>query len=197
MRLKHNYWYFAKAVNKEKCDKIISLCLKQKKFKSEVEGPEKGKNLRRTDIRDCKISWISSKWIYSILNPFIHSANKQAGWNFQWDWNESCQFTTYEKSHRYNWHNDQVHLTQTNENFKNKIRKLSLTLQLTDPSKYSGGEFQLKWFDGGEVRIITAKDAKELGTIIIFPSFVFHQITPIIKGRRQALVNWSIGKPFL
>lgn len=39
-------------------------------------------------------------------------------------------------------------------------------------------------------------DAKELGTIIIFPSFVYHQVTPITKGTRKSLVNWSLGFPF-
>jgi hypothetical protein len=59
--------------------------------------------------RDCKIAWINDKWIYDILNPFIHTANKEAGWNFQWDWNESSQFTVYEKGHYYGWHTDQGH----------------------------------------------------------------------------------------
>ena len=33
--------------------------------------------------RKSKIAWINDKWIYDIINPFIHTANKNAGWNFQ------------------------------------------------------------------------------------------------------------------
>ena len=39
-------------------------------------------------------------------------------------------------------------------------------------------------------------DAKDIGTVIIFPSFIYHQILPITKGRRESLVNWSVGKEF-
>ena len=193
MQLKHNYWYFPKAINKEKCDEIISLCLNKKQ---EPGAIKKGK--LNSQSRDCKVSWVSSKWIYDILNPFIHNANKETGWNFQWDWNEPSQFTIYNKNHFYGWHTDQTAIPRKNKdkNFNNKVRKLSLTLQLTDKSEYTGGDFQFKCFDGKEVKIDTAKIAKELGSIIVFPSFMWHQITPIIKGKRQSLVNWSIGKPF-
>jgi len=40
-------------------------------------------------------------------------------------------------------------------------------------------------------------DAKDIGTIIVFPSFIYHQVSPVTKGKRESLVNWSIGKPFV
>jgi len=46
------------------------------------------------------------------------------------------------------------------------------------------------------LNIVTVDDAKDIGTIIIFPSFIWHQVLPITKGRRESLVNWSIGKSF-
>jgi len=195
MQLKHNYWYFPKAIKKEKCDEIISTCLKQKQEKGTLQKGGKLNSKRR----DCKVHWISSEWIYNILNPFIQSANKQATWNFKWDWNEPSQFTVYDKNQFYGWHCDQANTpysTPNKKNFNNKVRKLSLTLQLTEPSEYEGGDFQFKWFNGKKIKIETPKSAKELGTLIIFPSFIWHQITPITKGKRQSLVNWSIGNPF-
>jgi len=206
VQLKNNYWYFSKAIKKEKCDEIVSVCLKQKQEEGTLGNPTKKIGKLNSQYRDCKVSWISSKWIYNILNPFIHSANRQAGWNFQWDWNEPSQFTIYNKNNFYAWHCDQVATPYNNantnfrnkKNFNNKLRKLSLTLQLTDPSEYEGGDFQFKSFDGRKkVKIDTAKRAKEIGSIIVFPSFVWHQVTPIIKGKRQALVNWSLGNPFI
>ena len=196
MQLEHNYWYFTKAVDKETCDKIISMCLMQKHERGSIG--KLGKNGKiKADYRDCKVSWISSEWIYNILNPFIDTANKKAGWNFQWDWNEPSQFTSYEKDDHYNWHNDQVKYGEDeNKNFKNKIRKLSLTLQLTEPTKYEGGDLQIKYFNNNTVKKDTLTNLREVGTVIIFPSFVWHRITPITKGKRQSLVNWSLGKPF-
>ena len=206
--LKHNYWYFTKAIKKEKCDEIISTCLKQKQEKGAI-APTVKNSSHTTSVnskyRDCKVHWINKEWIYDILNPFIHSANKQAGWNFQWDWNEPSQFTIYNKNQFYDWHCDQISTYDIDnnskfsnkKNFKNKTRKLSLTLQLTDPSEYEGGDFQFRWFKEKTIKIETPKRAKELGTVIIFPSFICHRVAPIIKGKRQSLVNWSLGKPFI
>ena len=208
MQLKYNYWYYRKALKKELCDKIISLCLKQNQGKASIaeEDDKEGRYALAEDAlkqRDCYISWINDPWIYDILNPFIHAANKQAGWNFQWDWNEPSQFTVYNKNQFYGWHCDQLstpyNATNTEfpqENFNNKYRKLSLTLQLTPSSEYKGGDFQFKWFDYGKVKINQLKNGRELGTLIIFPSFLWHQVTPVTEGTRQSLVNWSIGKPF-
>jgi len=196
VNLKHNYWYFSKAIKKEECNKIITASLKKSKQKATITKENTKLNSK---YRNCWVSWINDKWIYDILNPFIHIANKKAGWNFEWDWNESCQFTHYDKNQFYGWHCDQIvnSLEHPNKNINGKTRKLSLTLQLTDESKYEGGDFQFKWFSGKKVKIDTPKIAKELGSIIIFPSFIFHQITPITHGTRESLVNWSIGKPFI
>ena len=195
MNLKHNYWYFSKAIKEEVCNKIIIASLKKSKEKGTIINDKKF-NFK---LRNCWVSWINDEWIYDILNPFIHTANKKAGWNFEWDWNESCQFTHYDKDQFYGWHCDQIvnSSNHPSKNLNGKIRKLSLTLQLTDKSKYEGGEFQFKWLSGKKVKIDTPKSAKELGPIIIFPPFIFHQITPITHGTRESLVNWSLGKPFI
>ena len=196
MILTNNYYYFKKALSISTCKKILKSGRKKIIEKATVfKGMDKTK-------RNCKIAWINDRWIYDIINPFIHTANKKAGWNFQWDWNESSQFTIYEKGHYYGWHTDQEHtfLKHSSKNINGKTRKLSLTLQLTDKTEYEGGDFQFRWIkDGikGSLNIITIDDAKDIGTIIIFPSFTWHQVLPITKGKRESLVNWSLGKPFI
>ena len=197
MQLKHNYWYFPKAIKKEVCNKIITASLKKSKKKGTIENKKVN-----SKYRNCWVSWINDKWIYDILNPFIHLANRNAGWNFEWDWNESCQFTHYDKNQFYGWHCDQLTnpFKDSNKNINGKIRKLSLTLQLTDKTKYEGGDFQFMWIDKNKkdlLNVITVDDAKDIGTIIIFPSFIQHQVLPITKGKRESLVNWSVGKPFV
>jgi len=201
MILTHNYFYFKKAVPVETCKKILEAGRKKIiEQATTIKGVDKTK-------RDCKISWLDEEWIYDIINPFIHIANKEAGWNFQWDWNESSQFTVYEKGHYYGWHTDSGNvLKHPSKNINDKARKLSLTLQLTDKTEYEGGDFQFTWINGGcesvgndtkdLLNVVTVDDAKELGTIIIFPSFIHHQILPITKGKRESLVNWSVGKEF-
>ncbi len=195
MLLKNNYYYFKQAVPIKTCKKILKAGRKKIiEQATTFNGTDKTK-------RDCKVAWIDDKWIYDILNPFIHSANEKAGWNFQWDWNESSQFTIYEKGQYYGWHTDQEStiLKHKNNNINGKTRKLSLTLQLTDKTKYEGGDFQFKWIQDNKkdlLNIITVDAAKDIGTVIIFPSFIWHRILPITKGKRESLVNWSIGKVF-
>ena len=193
MVLKHNYYYFTKAIPLKTCKKIIKEGRKKIiQQATTVKGMDK-------KARDCKVAWINEKWIYDIINPFIHTANKNAGWNFQFDWNETSQFTTYGKGDYYGWHIDQSDTPKKdkNKNFDGKIRKLSLTLQLTDPSQYEGGNLQLKWLSqDAKIKTVTIKEGQKCGTIIIFPSFIFHRITPITKGTRQSLVNWSLGDVF-
>jgi len=190
--LKYRYWSFKKAIPVAVCQKII-----KEGRKKIIEEGITAKGIDKI-TRDCKVAWLNDTWIYNILNPFIHTANKNAGWNFQWDWNEASQFTIYEKGQYYGWHVDQGfnNIDHKSKNIKGKTRKLSLTLQLTDQSEYTGGDFQFKWLLDNEVKIMTVDDAKEIGTVIIFPSFMYHQILPITKGKRESLVNWSVGLPF-
>ena len=197
MILNYNYWVFRKAVPVEICKKILKRCYKKIRRKAIV-----GRQLKTdVEVRDCEVAWINDKWIYDIINPFIHSANEKAGWNFQWDWNETPQFTIYGKGEYYGWHADQFTAPRKdkNKNFDGKVRKLSLTLQLTDKLKYEGGDFQFLWVDNRKkdlLNTITIDDAKDMGTVIIFPSFIWHRVLPITKGKRESLVNWSLGKEF-
>jgi len=200
MILTHNYYYFKSAIPFKTCKKIIEAGRK-KIIKQATTGLE-GKGKINPTKRQCKVAWINDEWIYGIINPFIHTANKNAGWNFQWDWNESSQFTIYEKDHYYGWHTDQFNTPKKHKdkNIDGKTRKLSLTLQLTDKTEYEGGDFQFMWIKDstkGSLNIITVDDAKDIGTIIIFPSFTWHQVLPITKGKRESLVNWSLGKSFI
>jgi PKHD-type hydroxylase len=71
------------------------------------------------------------------------------------------------------------------------VRKLSISIQLTDPEEYEGGE--LKLYDGEEEGVLMDKTQ---GTLIIFPSYVLHEVMPVTKGTRNSLVTWVTGKQF-
>ena len=40
------------------------------------------------------------------------------------------------------------------------------------------------------------QSAREQGSIIVFPSFVYHQVTPVTRGMRHSLVGWIAGPTF-
>ena len=65
-------------------------------------------------------------------------------------------------------------------------RKLSVVVQLTSPEEYEGGDFET--FEG---KVLSAP--KGHGTVLIFPSFVYHHVTPVTAGTRHSLVCWVNG----
>lgn len=78
-----------------------------------------------------------------------------------------------------------------------KIRKISMTLNLTDSNSYEGGN--LKFDLGPHVkgnRIKVCDDSRSQGSLIIFPSFTYHCVTPVTSGTRYSLVLWCLGNPW-
>ena len=78
-----------------------------------------------------------------------------------------------------------------------KVRKISMTVNLTDPKNYAGGNLK---FDlgahAGKKRFKVCEEIRPQGSIIIFPSFTYHCVTPCTRGTRYSLVLWSLGKPW-
>ena len=68
------------------------------------------------------------------------------------------------------------------------MRKISITIILSDPTQYDGGEFIFK--NGGDAI------SKNQGTVIVFPSFIRHRVNSVTKGIRYSLVNWFDGPAF-
>jgi PKHD-type hydroxylase len=173
-------------------------------------------------VRDSEIAWLNDRWLYDLIHPFIRRANDDSGWKYQWDFSESFQFTKYGPGQFYGWHADgnSCHLGKykryipgvspttpdggiprgytDNPNMVGKIRKLSMTINLNKPGEYDGGNLK---FDFGPhaqgQRFHECVEIRPQGSIIVFPSYVYHQVTPVTRGTRYSLVLWSIGKPFV
>jgi PKHD-type hydroxylase len=158
------------------------------------------KDLKRK--RHSNIVWMSDRWIYKEIHPYIHKANTNAGWNFDWDYSESCQFTKYKKVQYYDWHCDswdKPYLNEKDKNTYNKIRKLSVTVSLTDPKDYKGGEleFDFRQYDPDKPRDVrTCTEILPKGSLVVFPSFVWHRVKPVTQGVRYSLVIWNLGYSF-
>ena len=208
-------------------------------------------------VRDSDVSWLNDKWLYDIFHPYIHHANQQAGWNWEWNFSESFQFTVYhgrkENGGFYGWHADgssdfksmyKPAIKVKDKQFKppkrdekgfvimrpdgkpepdmrgadcplrrdkkqlasgftdnihmwDKVRKLSMTVNLTNPNNYAGGNLK---FDlgahAGKKRFKVCEEIRPQGSVIIFPSFTYHCVTPVTRGTRYSLVLWSLGKPW-
>jgi len=203
MNLENYYWCFKSALSNKICDKIIKAGLSKKSelgtiFTIKETNKKNIKELKKR--RNSNISWLNDPWIYDTFHPYINTANKNANWNFDWDWSENCQFTKYSKNQHYDWHCDSYtnpYPLPMDPNLNNKIRKLSLTCNLSDPKDYKGGELQFQFRNSNDpTKIDTCVDILPRGSIIVFPSHVWHRVTPVTKGTRYSLVMWSLGYSF-
>ena len=174
------YAYWNNAFSKLECETIINT--------AKNKGLIKGKTREESDVRDSKISWLypsdNMDWAFRRVTDIVLNLNERF---FQFDLfglNEGFQFTNYEApSGKYGKHVDRC--------INTRVRKLSISIQLTNPEEYKGGE--LKLYDGEEEGTLMDKTQ---GTLIMFPSYVLHEVMPVTKGERNSLVTWVTGKQF-
>ena len=163
--------------------------------------------------RDCEVAWFNDQWIYDMVWPYLLEANRESGWNWDIEWAEGFQFTKYTKDGLYNWHNDGgsdhygKYLKDNKDlpnpctddpTFEGRVRKISMTMNLTDPKEYDGGKLKFdlsKTHDSG-IDIMEIEEINRKGSIVFFPSFMSHTITPITRGTRYSLVLWVLGQPW-
>ena len=210
MHLLNYYWYFTKGLPVGLCDRILTLGKSKKAKQAVTGGTKKDQPLNKQEMetlkikRNSKVVWLDERWIYDKIQPFVHTANRNAGWNFQWDWSEAAQFTQYKKGMHYNWHRDsypQPYPSELGSSFAGKTRKLTSVLVLSNPSEYKGGELEFQFqaedpqFNKGR-KIKIANEVAPKGSIIVFPSFVWHRVKPVTKGVRYSMPTWHLGWPF-
>ena len=183
--MKHNYWMWKSELSDEVVDGIIERCEKYP-IKDAVIGSG---NIHNKDIRRSVVRW-----------PNDDSELKDIIWNYGLNANDNAfgfdiinkfdiQFTTYHSTDKgcYNWHKDNNFIAESYYD-----RKLSVVIQLNDPSDYEGGNFEFD-VDGGK---FSPEGFEKKGSIIVFPSFLKHRVTEVTKGTRNSLVSWIEGPHF-
>ena len=137
-------------------------------------------------FRKNKVFWIeNSHWTSAFIYYYIMKANEE---NFQYsitDFTDMLQLSIYDPGEYYNWHIDGGLISPDSTQ-----RKLSFSLQLSDPDEYEGGNLQFQSIDGTS----TYFAPREKGTLIIFDSRLRHRVTKIKSGSRKSLVGW-VGGP--
>tara|TARA_R100000935_G_C2738374_1_gene124862 strand:- start:44 stop:619 length:576 start_codon:yes stop_codon:yes gene_type:complete len=190
MNFNNHYCVFKKGLPIEFCDKVLSLANHKKE--ATVSNND-------TTKRKSNITWLNESWINETLKPYIDKANQDTGWNLQWDYTEKAQLTEYGKGQYYKWHIDQLaepYGEKYGKDWQGKIRKLSVTVSLSDPEDYEGGRLEFYTSNPFEQKIISCDQILDKGSLVIFPSYIWHQVTPITKGNRKSLVLWNLGYPY-
>lgn len=169
-----------KFLSDHECSKIISLMSDRKLVPALVsEVGVKNTSIRSTEL--CSLDYNqNNNWIFSKLEEAITQVNESVYKYELHGFHEAIQLMKYKPGAFYGWHSDFGNLQFSR-------RKLSFSVQLTDASEYEGGD--LEFFRNG-----TAPKIK--GTLVIFPSFFYHQVLPVTNGVRRALVGWVDGPPY-
>lgn len=186
----NDFYFFPKFFTDEMINKLEDLVYNNYKFEKGKVGSVELNSLDSSIYNNRDIAYINpnnnSQWLYETLEPLVLEANENL-FNFDIKYvTDAIHYVIYpEEGGHLDWHMD-IGYGGVNR------RKLSLTVQLSDPSEYEGGEFEV-WYGRKDSFI---ELPRQKGDVIIFPSFLMHRVKPITKGQRKALVFWTGGEPF-
>ena len=144
-----------------------------------------------SDYRVCDVAWLESDeidsdfdWVYATLSDAISQINNEY---FRFDLTHltALQYTVYNEI---NLGNYQKHL-DIGRQFPN--RKLSFSVQLSEDKEYTGGDLRFHYIKNQPEIAPRAR-----GTVIFFPSWIVHDVTPVTQGIRRSLVGWVDGPNF-
>ena len=171
-----NWQMWAGGLSDEQCDKIIDIC-----EKSPIE--EATTFSGDGDLRRSKVRWTEDAEVGAILWGYTEKANEALGVDIEP--RASIQYTEYHGSEggHYGNHHDIDWLRADGRD-----RKLSIIIQLTCPTKYTGGDFCFT-----EVESPPLDDLKKRGSVLVFPSYLVHAVTPVTSGIRNSVVAWFEG----
>ena len=179
------YHLWPSALSAEQITAIRDLAMQQPAQHARIFAPDE----TREQIRRSSIRWLDADWVRDLLWDYVDRANQgdtipaSDGFNIAVDSAAEIQFTEYHASTQghYDWHHDVNWNAQGDTD-----RKLSVTIQLSPADAYEGGDFE---FD----ELTTNADFRALGTVLVFPSYLRHRVTPVTAGTRQSLVAWFTG----
>jgi len=191
------FYVFPRAVTPDVCEQIVKDC-KQNILNEASVYNQDNTSSSDTETRKTSVHFIKDKdnKVNELAWHFLREANK-IQFNYALTYFQAIQFCEYKNGGFYGWHQD-----NSGVNESNNIRKLSLTLVLSNPDTFEGGELQFyngdrPMQDKGEItgEQIT-NDIKSQGTVIVFDSLDWHRVTPVSKGVRHSIVCWTVGPTF-
>ena len=184
------FWYSkTDRLSDEACDEIIKLGKENGLDEAGIYGASTNEKVSNEKTRVTNVSWFpQGHFLETMLQGYATLANLEA-WNFVVTGKETIQFGEYKSGGFYNWHTD----SSLNPNVP--FRKLSITVNLSDPKDYKGGDLEIKTPQGQELKMPMGQLRKR-GTVVVFPSFLQHRVTEVTNGTRYSLVQWYHGPEF-
>jgi hypothetical protein len=180
---KYSVWSYNKKIPSEICDLIVND-FKNKDFDYGSIGKNNNVDFATRFVKSYNIPL--DHWCHGFLLYYGIDSNI-ANFNYNLTNLSATYFLSYEKGMFYKPHKDMSDYI----NDPTHGRKLTVILQLTDPSEYEGGD--LIWYDSD---LNPNLMSKEKGSIIVFNSSIIHSVSEVISGERHSLCGWIDGPPF-
>ena len=169
------------------CDRINNYM----KTNVEVHPSFGKKGVRRCDVRLLEPYMSAYDGVFRSLMDFARDHIDRLNVDIDYKIDGAIQHITYNPGHHVGWHNDLLSVQNALGNPKysdlKTNRKVSLTVMLSDPSEYTGGEFV---FDPS-VKLKQKMEGK--GTVAMFTSHSQHKVEEITSGVRNILFIFITG----
>lgn len=172
-------WYLG-SISDEMCNKVIEdlSVVEAKEAAIGIEG-----ETRNTATRDTKVSFAhKGYWLEGVYERLVQEANRVCKWDYNITSSEAVQFAEYGIDQHYTWHCDTFVLSG-----KPTDRKITVVCLLNEG--FEGGEFEVKMNN-------TYTAPLKKGSVIVFPSILYHRVTPILSGKRYSATMWFSGPRF-
>lgn len=171
-------------------DTIVSYTNQIKLDQAQVGGENRGRvDKKIRNVSHCWLPFDRFEWLYRLVETEIRDMN-WINFKFKLDSMEMIDFLEYHEGK--DEHDDEHGHGKYTKHIDGSIhstRKLTFSIQLSDPSEYEGGELLL-WGENTDKPFVANK---QKGSITFFPSYILHEVTPVTKGTRRSIVSWIHG----
>lgn len=173
------------------CEQLIDALKDSPQLTRGLVGDGKTNSYRASDNRicdTCELTVEEYPWLYKRFKEFVREINDVFEFDIYGIF-DNIAFVRYEESKngafsgRFGWHQDAA-------NDMAALRKISISVALSDSEDYCGGNLQI--FDDG----ITDLGKLPQGSLTAFPSYQQHRVVPIVSGTRYVLVLFVLGPRF-
>ena len=171
----------------EQCRLVIKVGQEQESEEAKV-GITRNEPQPVIKKRISTVSWIPFKAMPDMYKTVERSMLQANGNHFGYEGmqiSEVGQFTEYPKGGFYDWHMD----ADVNGLLEPPVRKISMTILLSDPSEFKGGDLEFMTEGNKPPQLLQ-------GQAIYFCSLLRHRVAKVTKGVRRSLVMWFGGPPF-
>lgn len=157
----------------------------------EVDPDFGKKGVRKCNVRNLTPKHKPYDGVFRSLIDFAKANIKHIDVDIDYKIDGPIQHITYLQGHGVGWHDDTMNYVMAKNNplysSLKTDRKVSITVMLSDPTEYTGGEFV---FEKG-YPLTTKVEGK--GTVAMFTSYTPHMVTEITSGVRNILFVFMTG----